>query len=182
MPQTVNEWLLTILLLVGSAAGVFLVLLLRAALQVVNDAQGHLHALRQDVDATLDRVNQVTTTAEQLIKTEVEPTLQALRAMADTTVAARQLAHRADSLVDTAKLASVGGSVASFLLQKSGHLAVSLVSSLASSVVSLFGRKRKSLPAPETEPTPISGSATARADGQAVPVKKSGSRRAGPRG
>src|SRR5205085_225099 len=111
--------------------------------RVLGNVQRTLETVRNDVDATLRRVNATVDTVHVMLRDEVTPTLQVARetlvhvevttrAIADTTLAARAIVHRADALVDTRRLAAAGSAVAGFVVKKSATAAAGLLSNMAS--------------------------------------------------
>jgi uncharacterized protein YoxC len=153
---------------VGIAAVIYLIIVLVKLRRVLTQAETMLETTRKDVDATLveasrtlQRLEAVAQSTEQVMREEVAPTLRVARetltnievttrAVADTTLAARRIAERADTLVDTQRLLSVGGAAAHLVLQKSAGVMGSLLSGVASGVGSgvraLLASRRNTAP------------------------------------
>ncbi len=180
---------------VGIAAVIYLIVVLVKLRRVLVQAETMLETTRKDVDAalldagrTLQRLEAVAQSTEQVMREEVAPTLRVARetlanvevttrAIADTTLVARRIAERADTLVDTQRLLSAGGAAAHLVLQKSASAAGSLLSGVASGigggVRALLTRRKSALPsASPSEPPRLKSGKPRRALPDAPPTNE----------
>jgi len=104
-----------------------------------------IEGLREDVDATLRRVDKAVGEAESLLRDEVAPTLQVARrtlqnievttrALADTTIAARTVVGRIERSTNAARLGQVGGLATGLIMRKGSGAAAGLFSNVMTGV------------------------------------------------
>lgn len=112
---------------------------------VLTDLQKTITNTRADVDLTLKRVDTVLCTTETLIHEELTPTIKVARetlinveittrAIADTTVAARQMVSRLEGMVDSKHLATAGTAVAAFMAKRTAGAASGILTGLFSGI------------------------------------------------
>lgn len=153
---------------VAIAAVIYLIIVLVKLRRVLVNVEATLETARKDVDTTLTEANRtlqrleaVAASTEQVMREEVAPTLRVARetlanvevttrAVADTTRVARRIAERADTLVDTQRLLSVGGTVAQFVLKKSVSATGGLLSGMGGGLRSLLSRRSSPVQKPVT--------------------------------
>jgi uncharacterized protein YoxC len=159
---------------VAIAAVIYLLIVLVKLRRVLVRVEATLETARKDVDATLAEANRalqrleaVAASTEQVMREEVAPTLRVARetltdievttrAVADTTLVARRIAERADTLVDTQRLLAIGGTVTQFVLRKSASAAGGLLSGVGGGLRSLLSRRS----APKTTVRPVKSPAS----------------------
>ncbi len=124
---TLIQYLLAILLVVGIVA----VLRLWSVLGSARVTLANLETTRLEATETLKRMDTTLATAEQLMREEVAPTLQAARAtldnvevttraLAETTSALRRLTGKAETVTDTRRLLSAGGALFQLVASRNG--------------------------------------------------------------
>lgn len=152
--------LLDLLLVAGIlAVGRFYVLL-----RQVRQSLHNLEETRTEISGTLQRLESVAKSTEEVLRTEVTPTLQVTRAtlanlevttraLADTTLAVRGLTGRAEQAVNAQRLLTAAVPIARMMTSRGGGLASGLLAGIGTGIKAMLGRKKnRSSEAPELEP------------------------------
>lgn len=159
MNPIVIQSLLVVLLIVAIAAVGRLFFVLGDVRRVLGNVETTLETTRKDVDATLTRLNSVAESTDKVLREEVAPTLHVMRetlshvevttrVLAETSMVAKQIAGRVETLVTAQKLAATGGAVAQFVAKKSAGAAISLLAGVGAGVRGLWTRRHSK---PSTE-------------------------------
>ena len=142
--------LLVILLIVGTVAVIRLYLVLGQVRQSLNN----LEETRIEMSGTLKHLESVAKSTEEVLRTEITPTLQVTRAtlanlevttraLAETTLAVRGLTGRAEQAVNAQRLLTAAVPIARMMTARGGGLAAGVVAGIGSGIKALFGRKRR---------------------------------------
>lgn len=152
--------LLSILLIVG----IFAVGRLYVILGEVRQSLGKMEETRTEISSTMKRLEIVATSTEEILRTEVTPTLQVTRAtlanlevttraLADTTLAVRGLTGRAEQVVGAQRLLTAAVPIARMVGARGGGFASSLLAGIGTGIKAVLGRKKRTPPPnPELEP------------------------------
>ena len=142
--------LLALLLIVGIIALIRFYVLLGQVRQSLTN----LEQTRAEVSGTMKRLESVAASTEEILRTEVTPTLQVTRAtlanlevttraLADTTLAVRSLTGRAEQAVNAQRLLSAALPVARMMSARSGGIASGLIAGIGTGIKAILGRKKK---------------------------------------
>ncbi len=112
---------------------------------VLTDLQKTITSTQRDIDKTITRVDTILDSAEVLLRDELTPTIKVARetlmnveittrAIADTTVAARQIVARLEGVIEPKHLATAGTAVATFIAKKTAGAASGMLSGLFSGI------------------------------------------------
>ena len=145
--------LLVILLIVGIVA----IIRLYFVLGQVRTSLSNLEETRTEISGTLKRLESVAQSTEEVLRTEVTPTLQVTRAtlanleittraLAETTLAVRGLTGRAEQAVNAQRLLTAAVPIARMMSARGSGLAAGLVAGIGSGIKALMGRKKRSSP------------------------------------
>jgi len=152
---------LLFLLLLG---GIFAVGRLYVVLGQVRQSLTNLEETRTEISGTLQRLESVAKSTEEVLRTEVTPTLQVTRAtlanlevttraLADTTLAVRGLTGRAEQAVNAQRLLTAALPIARMMTAKGGGLASGLIAGIGTGLKAMLGRKKRAPSnTPELEP------------------------------
>ena len=159
--MSVDIHILLFLLLLG---GIFAVGRLYFVLGQVRQSLSNLEETRSEISSTLQRLESVAKSTEEVLRTEVTPTLQVTRAtlanleittraLADTTLAVRGLTGRAEQAVNAQRLLTAALPIARMMTARGGGIASGLIAGIGTGIKAMLGRKKRVLPnTPELEP------------------------------
>ena len=159
MPYDIH--VLLFLLLLG---GIFAVVRLYVVLGQVRQSLTNLEETRTEISGTLKRLESVAESTEEVLRTEVTPTLQVTRAtlanlevttraLADTTLAVRGLTGRAEQAVNAQRLLTAALPIARMMTAKGGGIASGLIAGIGTGIKAVLSRKKRVPPRPpEIEP------------------------------
>lgn len=160
--------LLDIILFIGIVA----VIRLYFVLGQVRQSLTNLEETRTEISGTLKRLEAVAQSTEEVLRTEVTPTLQitratlanleiTTRALAETTLAVRSLTGRAEQAVNAQRLLSAALPIARMMTARGGGLASGLFAGIGSGIKAFLGRKtRIQADKPELEAKPQASALT----------------------
>lgn len=154
--------LLVILLIVGIVAIIRLYLVLGQVRQSLTN----LEETRTEISGTLKQLESVAQSTEEVLRTEIMPTLQVTRAtmanlevttraLAETTLAVRGLTGRAEQAFNAQRLLTAAVPIARMMTARGGGIAAGVVAGIGSGIRAIFGRKKRTaLPDPALEAAP----------------------------
>ncbi len=153
--------LLDLLLIIGIIALIRFYVLLGQARQSLSN----LEETRAEVSGTMKRLESVAASTEEILRTEVTPTLQVTRAtlanlevttraLADTTLAVRSLTGRAEQAVNAQRLLTAALPIARMMSARSGGIASGLIAGIGTGIKAILGRK-KTRPSETSELEPV---------------------------
>ncbi len=154
--------LLDLLLVVGVIAVVRLYIVLGQVRQSLTN----LEETRTEISGTLRQLETVAKSTEEVLRTEVTPTLQitratlanleiTTRALADTTLAVRGLTGRAEQAVNAQRLLTAALPIARMMTARGGGLASGLIAGIGTGIKAMLGRKKRTESTPaQLEPAP----------------------------
>ncbi len=159
-------WDIHVLLVLLLIIGIVAVIRLYSVLGQVRQSLTNLEETRTEISGTLKHLDAVAQSTEEVLRTEITPTLQiaratlanlevTTRALAETTLAVRGLTGRAEQAVNAQRLLSAAVPIARMMTARGGGIAAGLVAGIGSGIKAILGRKKRSTEArPELEPTP----------------------------
>ncbi|MCW3096011.1 MAG: hypothetical protein JWL77_1629 [Chthonomonadaceae bacterium] len=159
--MTLDIHILLFLLLLG---GIFAVVRLYVVLGQVRQSLNNLEETRTEISGTLQRLESVAKSTEEVLRTEVTPTLQVTRAtlanlevttraLAETTLAVRGLTGRAEQAVNAGRLLTAALPIARMMTSRGGGIASGLLAGIGTGIKAILGKKKsKTQAAPELEP------------------------------
>lgn len=153
--MTVDIHILLFLLLF---VAIFAVVRFYFVLGQVRQSLTNLEETRTEISGTLKRLEAVANSTEEVLRTEVTPTLQVTRAtlanlevttraLAETTLAVRGLTGRAEQAVNAQRLLTAAVPLARMMSARGGGLAAGLFAGIGSGIKAILGRKRRADPA-----------------------------------
>ncbi len=152
--------LLDLLLVIGIVA----VIRLYVILGQVRQSLANLEETRTEISGTLKQLETVAKSTEEVLRTEVTPTLQVTRAtlanlevttraLADTTLAVRGLTGRAEQAVNAQRLLTAALPIARMMTARSGGIASGLLAGIGTGIKAILSRKKTPAAAtPQIEP------------------------------
>lgn len=156
--------LLDILLVVGIVAVVRFYVILGQVRQTLTN----METTRTEISGTLKRLESVAQSTEEVLRTEVTPTLQitratlanleiTTRALAETTLAVRGLTGRAEQAVNAQRLITAAIPIARMMTARGGGIASGLFAGIGSGIKAMLSRKKRppsDKPELEAQPQP----------------------------
>ena len=154
--MTVDIHILLFLLLF---VAIFAVVRFYVVLGQLRQSLTNLEETRTEISGTLKRLEAVANSTEEVLRTEVTPTLQVTRAtlanlevttraLAETTLAVRGLTGRAEQAVNAQRLLTAAVPIVRMMSARGGGLAAGLFAGIGSGIKAILGRKRRADPAP----------------------------------
>jgi hypothetical protein len=159
-------WDIHVLLVLLLIIGIVAVIRLYSVLGQLRQSLTNLEETRTEISGTLKHLDAVAQSTEEVLRTEITPTLQitratlanlevTTRALAETTLAVRGFTGRAEQAVNAQRLLSAAVPIARMMTARGGGIAAGLVAGIGSGIKAILGRKKRSADAiPELEPTP----------------------------
>lgn len=142
-----------ILLVLLLVAAIFAVVRLYVVLGQVRQSLTNLEETRVEVGETMKRLESVAHSTEEILRTEVTPTLQVTRAtlanleittkaLADTTLAVRGITGRAEQAVNVQRLLSAALPFAKGVTARGGGVASGLFAGISAGFKAVMNRKK----------------------------------------